>query len=210
MTELRDPAVAPHLPPAGTEARAPATPLLASEEFEGNEAPTIVDQRKAAEIASHARTRPLLGPAAWIGGTTLWSYVVAGQFVLRANMPEVLGIAFVVGVLVTTAYVACRRSLELLPARGEDEQKARFVKPTWVGVAAAAGVVFVASLVASGLGDAPAMLLLLIASGGGVVFGQLWTGRPRERLRAGRRALGVVAWAAAVVLGLVVVLSAVR
>jgi hypothetical protein len=184
--------------------------LLASEEFEGNEAPTIVDERKAAEIGSHARTRPVLGPAAWIGGATLWSYVVAGQFVLRANMPEVLGVALVAGVLVTTAYVACGRSLELMPARNGEEQKARFVKPTWVGFAAAAGIVLLASLVASGIGDAAAMLLLLLASGAGVVVGQRWTGRPRKQLSGGRRALAIVAWVAAVVLALVVVLSAAR
>ena len=122
------------------------------------------------------------------------------------HLPEVLGIAFVVGVLVTTAYVACGRSLELLPDRGETTE-ARFGEPTWSESRPQLGFVR-SSLVASGL----AMLKRCCccgSEGAGVVVGQRGTGDRASRAER-RRALGVLAWAAGVVLGLVVVLSAVR
>ena len=173
---------------------------------QSSEAPPL-DEGKPVVLPSP--TRPLLGPALWIGGATLWAYVVAGQFVLRADMPEVLGIGFVVGVMVSTAYLACGRSLERLPARGAEAQRARFVKPTWVGVAVAAGVVVLISLLLTRAGDGPAMLLLLLISLAGVVLGKRFTGRPLTPLRGGRRALGVVLWITSVVLALMVVTSAV-
>jgi hypothetical protein len=209
VTEPREPAVAPQ--PASTPAERTLTaPELEPDVFHANEPPTVVEEPKSPPVALRAPTRPLLGPATWIGGTTLWSYVVAGQFVLRAGTAEVLGVAFVVGVLVSTAYVACRRSLELLPAIGEDARKARFVRPTWMGVALAAAVVLVASLAWSRAGDGPTMLFLLATSCACVVLGKHYTGKPRTRLRTRWRVLGIVAWVAAVALSLVVVVSAVN
>ena len=217
MTELRDPAVAPNLSsaPMGEHAsdapkHASDAPTLAAEEFEGNDPPTIVDASKAAQVTPQALTRPVLGPALWIASTTLWSYVISGQFVLRSGMPEVLGVGLVVGVLVSTAYLACGRSLELLPARGQEARKARFVKPTWIGVALAAGVLLLTSLVFSRASDGVTMLFLFVLTLVGVVFGKRFTGRPQQRLRGARRALGVGLWIAAVVLSLVVILSAVN
>jgi hypothetical protein len=197
--------VAPN-PSSALSDRAPAAAELQPEAFETNEPPTFVEQPKPAELPLQAATRPLLGPATWVAGAALWSYVVAGQLVVRVGMPELLGIAFVLGVLVTTAYVACGRSLELLPVRGEDARRARFVKPTWVGVALAAALVFVAALVGAGVGDGAAMLFLLVASCAGVVLGKRFTGRPPERLRGSWRAVGVIAWVAAVTLSLGVLL----
>lgn len=207
MTELRDPEVAPKTsdPPIGEPVMAPE--VVPEDQFARNEAPTINEQKP--ELAFRAPTRPLLGPALWIAGATLWAYVVAGQFVLRAQMPEVLGIGFVVGVLVSTAYLACGRSLELLPARGAEEQKRRFVKPTWVGVLVAAGAVLVFSLIFARAGDGPVMLFLLVSSLVGVILGKRFTGRPRVRLSLGRRVLGFGLWLAAVLLALIVILSAV-
>jgi hypothetical protein len=209
VTELREPAVAPN-PPSAPSERTRTASELEPDAFHANEPPTIVEEPKPLPVALHAATRPLLGPATWIGGTTLWSYVVAGQFVLRAGTPEVLGVGFVVGVLVSTAYVACRRSLELLPAIGEDARKARFLRPTWRGVGVAAAVVLVASLAWSRAGDGPTMLFLLATSCACVVLGKHYTGKPRTRLRTRWRVLGIVAWVAAVALSLMVVVSAVN
>lgn len=208
MTELGDPEVAPKNSDLPIREPVPAPEVVPDDQFARNEPATINEQKP--ELAFRAPTRPLLGPALWIAGATLWAYVVAGQFVLRAQMPEVLGIGLVVGVLVTTAYLACGRSLELLPARGAEEQRRRFVKPTWVGVVVAAGAVLVFSLIFSGAGDGPVMLFLLLASLVGVILGKRFTGRPRTQLSFGRRVLGVGLWLSAVLLALIVILSAVN
>jgi dipeptide/tripeptide permease len=45
--------------------------------------------------------RPVLGPALWLFGSALWSYVVAGELVVAQGFPEVfgaLGVLFALGV----------------------------------------------------------------------------------------------------------------
>lgn len=208
MTELRDPEVAPKTSDLPISEPGPTRELIPEDQFARYEPPTINEQKP--ELAFRTATRPLLGPALWIAGATLWAYVVAGQFVLRARMPEVLGLGFVLGVLVTTAYVACERSLELLPARGAEEQRRRFVKPTWVGFVMAAGAVLVFSLIFSRAGDGLVMLLLLLSSLAAVMSGKRFTGRAGKRLPFWRRVLGVGLWLAALLLALTVVLSTVN
>ena len=220
MTELRDPSVAPNLsstsPGLGDSLHGAVGNATADQpdevELATNPRGQPTAELEAARVPWRAPTRPTLGPALWLGGATLWAYVVAGQFVVLAGMPEVLGLAFVCAVFVSAAFLAVSRTLELMPATGAEERKARVVRPAAFGVGfALAAIVFAAMLGSSSSDtDGLAMLGLMFLGGVGVIAGKRFTGRPLERVSGGRRAFGIALWVMALGLTLMVVASAVH
>ncbi len=101
----------PSVPPTGDPAPLSATKTNQAPPPE--QSPSLRDPSKSA-FAGDVR-RPLLGPSLWIFGALLWAYVVAGEFVVVADFPELIAILGVLLVYATSWFMAVqgKRSEEL-------------------------------------------------------------------------------------------------
>ena len=150
-------------------------------------------------------TRPLLGPALWTAGVTLWSYVAFGRLVVNQGFPEVAAFPIVMFCFAVSAYVSLERSFAVEPPLTPREGRGRIVRT----LALATGLFFGSVSLAVMIGltsneDLDALLSLFLTVLGIVAF---FVGRRGVQARwlaegAAQRALGVLLWIASIALTL--------
>lgn len=132
----------------------------------------------------------LVGPGVQLLGVLLWSYVVVGQYVVRAGFPEALGATVVLAV-----YAACWYRLvthrRLGPALWT-------IGPGLVGAGATVVVVgLVATLLPSGTREAELVTIALwVFSSFAYLVGRVLGDTPQRSPSKRQRALRIVQWGA--------------
>jgi hypothetical protein len=127
-----------------------------------------------------APSRFSVGPALWIFGSLVWTFVVAGEFTTAGFISEEFAVVAVLVVTITTGTLAIRRALA-----GTSEVRRR----TWFTIGATLGVslLFIAGFAApvqtlNGSSDVGMTFLLLLIGIGAAWFGRRWSGPPNRPL----------------------------
>lgn len=127
--------------------------------------------------------RTLFESALFVSGCLLWAYVVFGELVVEASLPEVPAALLVIACGVGAAIYAGRRGLAAEPAP-EEQRSRRFVVPALAAVLLVAALVFAVSLLARASGifpDGPVTVLLLVAGVAAAAWGRNRLGGPSRR-----------------------------
>lgn len=139
----------------------------------------------------------------WISGALLWAYVVSGEYVIRADLPEVLGVLGVLGALAASWH----KATSSLPA---DPLWPRAL-PGLLALGLGAAVVIFGLIVADALHFGHSELFGLVLLALGVL--SYFAGRRLTKLPAalpasrGRRAISVVLWMIASVATLIALVN---
>lgn len=150
-------------------------------------------------------TWPCLGPALWMAGVLLWSYIAFGRLVLNRGFPELAAIPIVLFCSALGAYAALERSLGCDPAPTPHARRTRIVQATALGFGLFLGAISLAVIIGLTSGedlDAPLSLLLTVAAVVAVFVGRRTTQAPWLADDPARRALGSLLWLASVALTL--------
>lgn len=151
-------------------------------------------------------TWPCLGPALWMAGVLLWSYIAFGRLVLNQGFPEVAAFPIVLFCFVLSAYVSLELSFACEPPRTPSARRTRQWQATLLAFGLFLGALSVAVMI--GLTsqddlDAPLSVFLSILAIVAVFVGRRATQAPWLAADPARRALGILLWLASVALTLI-------
>lgn len=164
--------------------------------------PPVFDERPQA--APDFRARPIwpcLGPALWMGGVLLWSYVSFGRLVLRQGFPEVAGFLSLAACFALSAYVSLERSLSVEPPLSTAAGRTRILQALVLAVGLFLGAVSLAimiGLTSSEDLDAALSLFLSITAIVAIFVGRRGIQAPWLAAEPAQRALGILLWLAAI------------
>ena len=150
-------------------------------------------------------TRPLLGPALWTGGVTLWSYVAFGRLVVNQGFPEAAAFPIVIFCFAVSAYLSLERSFAVEPPLTSREGRGRIVRTLVLATGLFLGSVSLAIMIGlTSNEDLDALLSLFLTVLG---IAAIFVGRRGVQARwlaegAAQRALGVLLWIASIALTL--------
>lgn len=185
---------APHAGPAAS------SPPLLPEEL-GSAQPRAHQALELSTAPTPSATRLLMGASLWTYGALLWAYVVMGEWVLGAKLPEVLGL----GVVLMSFGLAWSASVRDARRAGADRWK--LVTPGVTGLVLFALTIALASLLfaSSRRGSVAATTVgLWLFAAAVYAAGRVLTARRKAKLSGWQLARSIALW---VLSGLVTLVS---